>query len=108
MTEASHSKDTRLVPERAGGLGRPGAVTKGVSQNAVLGPPSLQFKQTWNACRMSGLYSLPVANTAMENLSLSSVCCATLDVGLKKNPGDEVSGETRKGTSTHGGGCCLG
>lgn len=84
-----------------------GCHIKEFSQNAVLGPPSLQFNQTWNASRISGLYSLPVAKTAMENLSLGSVCCATLSVGLKKNPGDEVSGETRKATSTCGGGCWL-
>lgn len=50
-----------------------GCHIKGFSQNAVLWLPSLQFKQTWNASRMSGLYSLPVANMAMENLSLGSV-----------------------------------
>lgn len=55
----------------------PGAVTlKGSLKHAGLVPPSLHFKQTWNASTMSGLYSLSGANMAVENLSLgSAVLC---------------------------------
>lgn len=63
-----------------------GCHIKGFSQNAVLWLPSLQFKQTWNASRMSGLCSLSVASMAMENLSLGSVVLCHPWCWLKEEP----------------------